>query len=78
MVNDWANKNKQNTSVIENATKRVCADVGFAGTASSDGLLSNAQTIEGNPDDIHFCADSIEELGKRYFAIYKSIISTNK
>ncbi len=78
MVNDWADKNKQNTSVIENATKRVCADVGFAGTASSDGLLSNAQTIEGNPDDIHFCADSIEELGKRYFAIYKNIISANK
>lgn len=73
MVDDWANKNKEATSAVERATKEACADLGHAAVASSAGLLSNAQTIERCVDDIHFCADAIEELGRRYFALWRQI-----
>lgn len=70
---DWSSKNKVSVDAVQKATKRVCADVGYAAVASSKGLKSNAQANSWSADDIHFCADAIEELGKRYFELYKTV-----
>jgi hypothetical protein len=71
-VNHWADKNAETCNVVEKSLKDACFKIGNAGVASSEGLLSNDQSI-GNGDDIHFCAEAIYELGKRYFEIYKNL-----
>lgn len=75
MVNDWADKFKEATSAVENATKRVCGNIGHADVASSEGLSSNAQAVNWSADDIHFSAVALKELGKRYFDKYSEIIN---
>ena len=77
MVNDWADRYPDVTAAIETATERVCSDIGHAAIVSSEGLCSNAQAVSWSSDVIHFCADSIEELGRRYFALYRSIVGVN-
>ena len=71
-VNDWADKNQPQCSAVENATKAVCEKIGNAAMVSSEGLYSNDQAIE-NGDDIHFCAESVYELGERYYKAFKEI-----
>ena len=73
MVNDWADKNKDATDAIEEATREVLFDIGFGAMVSSEGLLSNDQCLH-NGDGIHFCAAATDELGDRYFAAYKTLI----
>ena len=71
-VNDWADKNQPQTGAVEKALDFVCKEVGNACLVSSEGLLSNDQKIH-NGDDIHFCAESVEELGTRYYEAFKKI-----
>ena len=75
MVDDWANEkeNKIAADAVENATKKVCKDVGNAAMVSSEGLLSNAQVIKGSIDNVHFCDKSISELAERYYNEFRNI-----
>ena len=73
-VNSWANlpENKEKCDIVEKATKDVCNYIKKATVVNSIGLLSNDEVFH-NGDNIHFCAESIYELGKRYYAAYKNI-----
>ena len=47
----------------------------------SDGLMSNNQALSYYPlgwkDTIHFCRESVYELGVRYFKCFASIVSAS-
>ena len=75
MVNSWAElpENKTKCDAVEKATKDVCREIGKAAVVESTGLLSNNDAFN-NGDNLHFCADSVYELGNRYFAVYKSLV----
>ena len=44
-----------------------------AAFVETDGLLSNAQKF-GGTDNIHFCRDALNLLGRRYFAAFASLV----
>ena len=69
-VPDWRDKNAESCKAVWTAIKDVCQAFGGE-TVTSDGLLSNRQK-NGNTDDIHFCRDSLYELGKRYYQAYEN------
>lgn len=73
-ADSWADKFKDATSAVETASEKVCQEIGNAAMVKSEGLLSNAQVIDWSVDDIHFCYESVLELGKRYFEKFKEII----
>ena len=74
MVNSWAelSENKSKCDAVEKATKDVCSAVDIAGVVSSEGLISNDDAFK-NGDNLHFCADSIYELGRRYYSLFEKI-----
>lgn len=74
-VNSWADlpENKEKCDVVETAMKNVCNNIKYSMVVSSSGLLSNDQVFY-NGDNIHFCGESIYELGKRYYSAYKSML----
>ena len=74
MVNSWAElaENKVKCDAVEKATKEVCQEIGKASVASSEGLLSNDDAFH-NGDNIHFCADSVYEFGRRYYSLFEKI-----
>ena len=76
-VDSWAElaENKAACDAVEKALKDACRDLRAAGFAESDGLLSNDDAFHTG-DNIHFCADSVYELGKRYFAEYLKIVKS--
>lgn len=59
-------------AVVRRATEDVLHELGNAGFAESDGLLSN-HDVTFNADIIHFCREACYELGRRYFQIYKAL-----
>lgn len=73
-VNHWAElpENKTQCDAVESALKGVCKDIGNAAVVSSEGLISNDEAVH-NGDNIHFCAESVYELGKRYFKAFDKI-----
>ncbi|MBE6694583.1 MAG: hypothetical protein E7589_07450 [Ruminococcaceae bacterium] len=71
----WNQRNAAATAPIVEATKRVTTDLGGA-FVHTDGLISNAEVL-GNGDDIHFCRNSVHELGVRYFDGYMSVRKDN-
>ena len=75
MVNSWAElaENKTKCDAVEKATKDVCREIGNAAIVESEGLLSNDDEFH-NGDNLHFCADSIYELGKRYFSAFIKLL----
>ena len=73
IIKDWSADYRSQCYAVEKATKDVLKEIGFGGVAVSDGLISNNQAIQ-NGDNIHFSAESIYELGKRYFRIYKELV----
>ena len=76
MVNSWAElaENKTKCDAVEKATKDVCREIGRAAIVESEGLLSNDDAFH-NGDNLHFCADSIYELGERYYSLFEKIIN---
>ncbi len=74
IIKDWRSKYAKQCDAVEKAIRDVCALLPSADFAESDGLLSNDQAT-GNGDDIHFCRDSLMELGKRYFEKYRTLIT---
>ena len=68
----WGAQNKEKIEAIYTATSDVLNELGNSGYVSSEGLKSNDEAI-GNGDDIHFCAESVRELGKRYYKTFESL-----
>ncbi len=68
-VAEWRDKNAVACKAVLDATKAVCEEIGHAAVVSSEGLLSNNQK-NGDGDGIHFCRESLYELGQRYFEAY--------
>ena len=78
MVNSWAElpENKAKCDAVEKATKDVCRELGKAAVVSSEGLLSNDDAFK-NGDNLHFCAESVYELGERYYSLFEKIIMSH-
>ena len=65
-VNEWKQKNIESCAPIVEKIKSVLNTIGNSAFIETSDLLSNNQKIS-NGDDIHFCRESVYELGKRYF-----------
>lgn len=72
-VHDWKNTKLSVCQPIIEKVKEACINLGNAAFVETDGLISNDQKI-GNKDNIHFCRQSLFELGERYYDAFKSII----
>jgi hypothetical protein len=70
---EWAKDYRQPCDAIEDATKQVCKDIGFAAFTDTKDLLSSNQKT-GNGDTIHFCVDAAYTIGHRYFLNFAQII----
>lgn len=73
-VQDWKNKNLLDCTPIMEKIRNVIKRVGNAAFVETDGLLSNDEK-NTNGDDIHFCRESLYELGKRYFEKYSELVN---
>ena len=82
-VQDWKNASdemKELSEIVTGAIRNVCEDLPFAAFVSSEGLLSNRQdptspdTGGVKQDNIHFCHDAQNTLGKRYFEKFIGLI----
>lgn len=66
-VPQWRDANtKGEEKPVRRAIREVCANSQPAAFVESDGLLSNAQKT-GGKDTVHFCRDSLNVFGVRYF-----------
>ncbi|MBQ9481968.1 MAG: hypothetical protein IJU84_07385 [Clostridia bacterium] len=83
-VHDWKYSEVGTTNACEkilNATKRVCSGNAPAAFVPTEGLKSNKQdpTHPDSPDikgdNIHFCREAINLLGKKYYDAYKALIT---
>ena len=71
-VQDWKGKHFEEADRVTQAIRQVLDELGHTAFVASEGLLSNNQKI-ANGDDIHFCRESLYELGHRYFRAFLSI-----
>ncbi len=80
-VQEWKNNNIDIATPIVDAIRAVCCDCGCGGFVESDGLMSNSQALSYYSlrckDTIHFCRESVYELGVRYFKCFESIASAS-
>lgn len=68
---EWYLKNKIPCDAVLRAIRETFESNGGA-FVETHGLLSN-NLKTGNGDDIHFCRESLHELGVRYFNAYESV-----
>ena len=73
-VNEWKQKNITSCQPIIDEMQKVMQTVDKAKFVQTADLPSNNQDTQ-NGDDIHFCRQSLHQLGKRYFAAYKEILN---
>ena len=71
-VHHWKLKNIDACEPVAEAVKDVCESIGNGRFVETSGLLSNDQAV-GDGDDIHFCRESLYELGRKYFDAFESI-----
>ena len=67
---EWADKYRKQCDAILEVLRRVGEENGAY--VETEDLLSNNQK-NGNGDDIHFCRESLQILGKRYFEAYRRL-----
>lgn len=74
MADSWAElpENKRKCDAVENALKDACRQIGNSTVVSSKGLLSNDEAFQ-NGDKLHFCGESVYELGKRYYSAFSNM-----
>lgn len=72
-VKHWKMDNIEICTPVIDAIKEVCEALGNAKFVYTDELLSNDQAIN-NGDTIHFCRESINELGLKYYKAYTEIV----
>ncbi|MDR2201934.1 MAG: sialate O-acetylesterase [Clostridiales bacterium] len=75
LCRDWADKNDAACAAVAHATRNVLSVENHGAFVDSDALLSNRQADPLSNDDIHFCRAALYDLGKRYYAAYKAILS---
>ena len=73
-VQHWKMENIKICEPVVSAMKEVCLTIGNAEFVETNELLSNDQKI-GNKDNIHFCRESLYQLGLKYYDAYKRIAS---
>ncbi len=76
-VYHWRNDNIAACLPVIGAMKDLCGEIGSARFVETDGLLSNDQKI-GNADTIHFCRESLYQLGGRYYDAYCGIAGDSR
>lgn len=76
----WGVQNKEKVDAIYKATRNALENIGNFGIVSSAELKSNGETVGKldnfkfcKDDDIHFCADSVYEFGRRYYKVFENI-----
>jgi len=52
----------------------ACIDIGHARCIMTYDLLSNHQKAEANEDQVHFCKESLQIIGERYFKAYLQLL----
>lgn len=72
-VKHWKMDNIGICTPVIDAIKETCEVAGNAKFVYTDELLSNDQAIN-NEDTIHFCRESINELGLKYYKAFTEII----
>ena len=72
-VQEWIAVRGESCDVIANAYREFVVENKKTAFVESDGLLSNNQKL-GNGDNIHFCRESLYELGHRYYSAFTQII----
>ena len=72
-VNEWKQKNIEICTPIVEKMQKVANDIGLGAFINTEDLLSNNQKI-ANGDDIHFCGESLSNLGERYFDAYSKLV----
>ncbi len=72
MVQQWISENSAICKPVTEAMRDLCREIGNAAFVESEGLESNKQKI-GIEDTIHFCRESLYQLGERYFEAYERI-----
>ncbi len=75
----WAKENARLCEPVVGAMRAVCAGYAAGAFVETDGLLSNWEALGretlGWQDTVHFCRESIYELGRRYFRAFSTVLS---
>ena len=75
-TDDWSKDYSEHCDAIVKALKQVCEGAGCAEYIDTKGLMSNDGLLH-NGDTIHFCKQSVYEIGLRYFESYLKIIKNS-
>ena len=70
---EWAQKNQPASDIIMDVIRSVAAECKGQYIETGD-LRSNNQKF-GSGDEIHFCREDLQELGRRYFDAYQKLIT---
>ena len=68
---EWAQKNQPDSDIIMDVIRSVAAECGGRYIETAD-LRSNNQKF-GSGDEIHFCREDLQKLGRRYFDAYQQL-----
>ena len=68
---EWAEKNQPACGEITAVIRSVAAEAKGCYIETADLRSNNQKTGDG--DEIHFCREDLQELGRRYFAAYKTL-----
>ena len=81
-VQDWRSTTPTASDRINNASKRVCQDFAPGAFLTTYGLISNkqdpthpTQASDIVNDNIHFCRNSLNLLGQKYFTAYQKLMT---
>lgn len=69
-VPDWKLEKSKVAEVIAEKNKQIFELFG-GGFVETTGLTSNYREVPGNQEKIHFSRKAMQELGKRYYQVYK-------
>lgn len=71
---EWARNNQPDSDIIMDVIRSVAKETGGQYIETGD-LRSNNQKF-GSGDEIHFCREDLQELGRRYFDAYQKLITS--
>jgi hypothetical protein len=72
-VNEWKSKNLSSCEPIVEAIRQVVKNNDKSAFVETMDLESNNQKTK-NGDDIHFCRESLHQLGRRYYKAFVEIV----
>ncbi len=72
-VNEWKSENIEICEPIVEKIKLITQESAYSAFIETSDLLSNNQK-HGSGDKLHFCRQSLHDLGRRYFKEYKRIL----